>query len=152
MIEGVDITRVIIAGFLAGYAMAMAGYWLEGVFGMPRIDLSIVGFKYYGPERPGQWVVGQIAHHVDSIGLAFIYAGAVFPNLGDLFDKPVEWWWGPIAGIAFGIVVFLVLAVGILGTVMQLAGTPMPMERKQFLANLGLHLAWGAILGALYFV
>lgn len=152
MIEGVDITRVIIAGFLAGYVTAVSGYWLEGVFGMPRVDLSIAGFKYYGAERPGQWVVGQISHHIDSIGLAFIYAGAVFPNLGDLFDKPVEWWWGPFAGLVFGLVVFVVLALGILGTVMSLAGQKMPMDAKGFVANLLLHLVWGVVLGALYFV
>ncbi len=151
MIEGVNIGHALIAGLLAGYAMTIAAFWLEGVFGLPRMDLGIAGMKYMGGDKPGWWFVGHLTHSVNSVVLALIYAGAVFLNLEDIFDKPIEWWWGPIAGIAFGFVVFLVLPMGIMGTIMSLTGQRLPSDAKFITLNLILHLVYGVVLGALYF-
>ncbi len=151
MIEGVNIGHALVAGFLAGFGMTVAAYWLEGLFGFPRMDFGAVGLKYMGGDKPGWWFVGQAAHHLNSVILALIYAGAVFLNLEDVFDKPIEWWWGPLAGLGYGFVVFLILPVGIMGTITVLAGGKPPRDSKMMVANLLLHLMWGAALGALYF-
>lgn len=151
MIGGVNIGHALIAGLFAGYVMALAAYWMEGVFGLPRMDLGATGLKYMGGDKPGAWFVGIIAHHVDSMGLALIYAGAVFLNLEDVFRNSVEWWWGPLAGLGYGFVVALVLPFGIMGTIMALAGQRPPMDAKSVMFNVWLHLVWGAALGALYF-
>jgi hypothetical protein len=151
VIEGVNIGHALVAGFLAGYVMTVAAYWLEGIFGFPRLDFGMVGLKYMGGDKPGWWFVGQAAHHLNSMILALVYAGAVFLNLGDIFDKPVEWWWGPLAGLGYGFVVFLVVPTAMMGTVTVLLGGQLPRDRKMLVANLLLHLVWGAVLGALYF-
>jgi hypothetical protein len=151
MIEGVNIGHALVAGFLAGFVMTVAAYWLEGVFGVPRMDFGMTGLKYMGGDKPGWWFVGQAAHHLDSMLLALVYAGAVFLNLEDIFNKPVEWWWGPLAGLCYGFVVFLILPTAIMGTITVLLGGQLPRDRKMLAANLLLHLVWGAVLGALYF-
>jgi hypothetical protein len=110
MIEGVNIGHALIAGFLAASVFALTAYWLEGVFGFPRMDFGAMGLKYMGGDKPGWWFVGQASHHLVSMVLALIYAGAVFLNLEDVFDKPIEWWWGPFAGATYGFVVLLVSA------------------------------------------
>ena len=151
MIEGVNIGHALIAGFFAGFLMTVAAYWIEGVFATPRLDFGLSGLKYLGGDKPGSWFVGQVAHHIDSMGLALIYAGAVFLNLEDIFDRPIEWWWGPLAGLAYGFAVFLILPVGIIGAITVLSGGQLPRNLKMLAANLFLHLVWGAALGALYF-
>ena len=151
MIEGVNVGHAVIAGLLAGFVMAVAAYWQEGVFGFPRMDFGMAGLKYMGGDKPGWWFVGQAAHHLNSVVLALVYAGAVFLNLEDIFDKPIEWWWGPLTGLAYGSVVFLIVPMGILGTVTALTGGQLPRDSKMMVANLLLHLVWGAVLGALYF-
>src|SRR3990170_4644522 len=120
MIEGVNIGHALIAGFFAAFLMALAGYWLEGLFGLPRIDLALAGLKYMGGDKPGWWFVGQAAHHITSTGLALVYAGAVFLNLEDIFDKPIEWWWGPPAGMIYALAVFLIVPVGLMGSITAL--------------------------------
>jgi hypothetical protein len=151
MIEGVNIGHALIAGFLAGFVFTLSAYWLEGVYGFPRMDFGAMGLKYMGGDKPGWWFVGQAYHHLVSMILALVYAGAVFLNLEDIFDKPIEWWWGPIAGAAYGLVVLLVVPTGLLGTITVLLGGKLPSDRKMMVANLILHLVWGATLGALYF-
>ena len=121
MIEGVNIGHALIAGFFAAFLMALAGYWLEGLFGLPRIDLALV------------------------------YAGAVFLNLEDIFDKPIEWWWGPPAGMIYALAVFLIVPVGLMGSITALSGGQPNRDPKMLATGLIQHLLWGAALGALYF-
>ena len=83
MIEGVNIGHALIAGFLAASVFALTAYWLEGVFGFPRMDFGAMGLKYMGGDKPGWWFVGQASHHLVSMLLALVYAGAVFLNLED---------------------------------------------------------------------
>jgi hypothetical protein len=151
MIEGVNVGHALIAGLLAGYVMTLAYFWLEGVFGFPRMDFGLIGLKYMGGDKPGWWFVGQAAHLLNSMILALVYAGAVFLNLGDIFDKPVEWGWGPLAGLSYGLAVFLVVPTAIMGTITVLLGGQLPSNRKLLAENLLVHLVWGAVLGALYF-
>ena len=151
MIEGVNVGHALIAGFFAAFLMSTAAYWLEGVFGLPRIDLGMVGQKYMGGDRPGWWFVGQASHYILSMGLALVYASGVALNLEDLFGKPLEWWWGPPAGMVYGLAVFLILPVGIVGSITVLSIGILPRDPKALVANVLLHLLWGATLGALYF-
>ncbi len=151
MIEGVNIGHALIAGFFAGFAMAIGAYWLEGVFKFPRMDFGLFGMKYMGGDKPGSWFVGYASHIIISMALALIYAGAVFLNLGDIFNNPVEWWWGPLAGLVYGFVVMLVVPMGILGTLQGLTGQRLPMDAKFVSLAVILHLLYGVVLGALYF-
>lgn len=151
MIEGVNIGHALIAGFFAGFAMTLGAFWFEGVFGFPRMDLGLFGMKYMGGDKPGWWFVGQLSHFMVSMSLALIYAGAVFLNLEDIFNNPVEWWWGPAAGLVYGFVVLLVLPMGLMGTLQGLTGQRLPMDAKFVTLALILHLLFGVVLGALYF-
>ena len=151
MIEGVNIGHALIAGVLAGFVMTLAFYWLEGISGFPRMDFGMMGLKYMGGDKPGWWFVGQASHYLNSMILALVYAGAVFLNLQDIFDKPIEWWWGPLSGLCYGFVIFLIVPTGIMGTITVLLGGKLPSDRKMLVENLLVHLLWGVVLGALYF-
>ena len=142
----VDVPWAALAGFAAGYVMALGGYWLEGVFGIPRLDFGLTGFKYVGGEKPGAWLVGIVFHLVDSVLLAFLYAAAIYPRIAHGVIAA-----GLVAGLAFGVVLWVVLAMLV---VMPLMGSGAFARRtgswKPAAASLLLHLAYGAILGAVY--
>jgi hypothetical protein len=143
----VDVGWAALAGFAAGYVMALGAYWLEGVFGLPRLDFGHTGMKYLGGEKPGWWAVGILFHLVDSILLALLYAVGVYPKLpaqGAIVA-------GALAGMGYGIVLWLVLAMLI---VMPLMGSGAFGSRtgswRPAAASLALHLAYGAIVGGVY--
>jgi hypothetical protein len=143
----IDVGWAALAGFAAGYVMALGAYWLEGVFGLPRLDFGHTGIKYLGSERPGWWAVGILFHLVDSVLLGLLYAAAIYPKLAQPVAIPV----GAIAGIGYGVVLWLVLAMLI---VMPLMGSgPFAIRSgswKPAAASLVLHLVYGAILGGVY--
>ena len=142
----VEVGWAALAGFAAGYAMELAAYWLEGVFGIPRLDFGHTGFKYVGGEKPGAWVVGIVSHLVDSVLLALLYAVTVYPHVAH--GSVVV---GIAAGIAYGAALWLVLAMLV---VMPLMGSgPFGLRTgswKPAAAVLVLHLIYGAILGGVY--
>lgn len=142
-----DVGWAALAGFAAGYVMALGAYWLEGIFGLPRLDFGHTGIKYLGGEKPGFWVVGIAFHLVDSILLALLYAVAVYPKLPVQGSIAV----GALAGLAYGVVLWALLAMLI---VMPLMGSgPFGMRSgswKPAAASLVLHLVFGAILGGVY--
>lgn len=45
----------VLAGFIAGYLMAMMAFWMEGLLGVPRLDFGQAGMKFLGGERAGWW-------------------------------------------------------------------------------------------------
>ena len=142
----VEVLWAALAGFAAGYVMALGGYWLEGIFGIPRLDFGLTGFKYVGGEKPGAWLVGIVFHLVDSVLLALLYAVVVYPRIAH--GNVVA---GLAAGLVYGVVLWIVLAMLV---VMPLMGSG-PFARrtgsvKPAAASLLLHLVYGAILGAVY--
>lgn len=141
-----DVGWAAFAGFTGGYVMALAAYWLEGVFGIPRLDFGHTGIKYIGGEKPGWWAVGILFHLVDSVLLGLLYAVTVYPRIAH-GSIPV----GIVAGAAYGVALWLVLAMLIL---MPLMGSgPFGLRTgslKPAAASLVLHLLFGAILGGIY--
>lgn len=141
-----DVGWAALAGFAAGYVMALGAYWGEGLFGLPRLDFGHTGIKYLGGERPGFWVVGIVFHLVDSVLLGLLYAVLVYPKIAQA-SIPA----GIVAGIGYGAVLWLVLAMLI---VMPLMGSgPFAIRSgswKPAGASLVLHLVYGAILGGVY--
>ncbi|MBI4345985.1 MAG: hypothetical protein HY553_03975 [Elusimicrobia bacterium] len=142
-----DVGWASLAGFAAGYVMALGAYWLEGIVGIPRLDFGHTGIKYLGGEKPGFWIVGIVFHLVDSVLLALLYAVAVYPKLPMQADVIV----GAIAGIAYAIVLWFVLAMLIVMTLM--GSGPFGVRSgswKPAIASLVLHVVYGAILGGVY--
>lgn len=141
-----DVGWAALAGFAAGYVMALGAYWLEGLFGIPRLDFGHTGIKYLGGEKAGFWIVGILFHLVDSILLALLYAVTVYPHVAHGVI-PV----GIVAGMAYGVALWLVIAMLI---VMPLMGSGPFGSRtgswKPAGASLVLHLVYGAILGGVY--
>lgn len=142
----VEVGLASLAGFAAGYVMALGAYWLEGVFGIPRLDFGHTGIKYVGGEKPGAWFVGIAFHLVDSVLLGLLYAAAVYPNVARGGIVAGAGW-----GMAYGAVLWLVLAMIV---VMPLMGSgPFGVRTgswKPAAASLVLHLVYGAILGGVY--
>jgi len=142
----VDVGWAALAGFAAGYVMALGAYWLEGVFGLPRLDFGHTGIKYVGGEKPGWWIVGILFHLVDSVLIGLLYAVTVYPHVAHGVVPA-----GVVAGMAYGVVLWLVLAMLL---VLPLMGSGAFGRRtgswKPAVAFLVLHLVYGAILGGAY--
>ena len=144
---GVAVGLALFAGLAAAYVQALAGYWLEGLWGLPRLDLAEGGKRYLGGEQPGWWTVGILGHLCNGALMGLLYAGAVYPwaagggALG----------WRLLAGVGYGIAVWIVV-LNLL--VFPLAGAGAFGRRsgnpRLPLATLLLHLVYGLILGAIY--
>lgn len=133
-------------GLVGAYVQAIAGYWLEGVKGLPRFDIAESGKRYLGGDKPGWWVVGIVFHLINGALLGMLY-GATLRVL-------VEGWLGPgalagaVGGLSFGFLVWLLL-MNLL--VFPLAGAG-PFGLNTGSARLGivtlcLHLLYGCVLG-----
>lgn len=83
---GCHLRRAAFAGFVGGYVMALAGYWLEAVLGVSDLDLAHSSLRYVSGGKQGWWVVGIIFHLIDSILLGLLYA-AVFYRRADVLEK-----------------------------------------------------------------
>ncbi len=42
--------------------MVLSTFWMEGLFGLPRMDFGLTGMKYLGGEAPGRWFAGILFH------------------------------------------------------------------------------------------
>lgn len=147
----VDFWLAALAGFTAGYVMALGSYWLETVFGMVRLDFGHTGMKYVGGEKPGWWAVGIVFHLIDSVLIGVAYAALARPLL-PIVGIPVNAIWGGIlGGMVFGIAVWLVLAMLIAMPMMGegIFGYQTKSARLAIM-SLGLHLLFGALLGLIY--
>jgi hypothetical protein len=143
----VAIGLALFAGLAGAYVQALVGYWLEGLWGLPRFDLAEGGKRYLGGERPGWWVVGILAHLFNGALLGLLYAGAVYPWAA----RDGLLLWRLLAGAGYGVVVWAVL-LNLL--VFPLAGAgPFGWAHgggRLLLATLFLHLVYGLVLGAIY--
>ena len=147
----VDFWLATLAGFAAGYVMALGSYWIETVFGMVRLDFGHTGMKYVGGEKPGWWAVGMIFHFVDSALIGLAYAAFVWPFLPAI-GVPIRTLWGDVlGGVLFGIVVWLGLAMLVAMPMMGAGvfGHQMKSARPAVF-SLGLHILFGALLGLIY--
>jgi hypothetical protein len=147
----VDAGLAAVGGFAGGYFMALGAYWLEAVFGLTRLDFGHTGLQYIGGEKPGWWAVGLILHLIDSVLLGLLYAGLVWPNLA-AWGLPADNVAGSIAGgMAYGVVLWVVLAM-LIAMPMMGAGVFGYETRSPRIAilSLGLHLAYGFLLGLIY--
>ena len=148
---GCHLRRAAFAGFVGGYVMALAGYWLEAVFGVSDLDLAHSSLRYVSGGKQGWWVVGIIFHLIDSLLLGLLYAAVFYRRAGALEKR-----WGPLlggvlAGCTFATGVWLVLGMLI---AMPFVGAGVfarnTRSARPAIASLGLHLIFGTLLGAIY--
>ncbi len=134
---------VLIAGLLAGYVMAFVGYWMEGVLGLPRYDVTLGGTVFFGQDRPGRWGWGFLIHEIDAVIFAIIFAG-FFYNIIPGTDY--------IRGLIFG--AGLAVAIFVLGTIGSILGgkvfKAIPNRPKDLITGLILRMVYGLVLGILY--
>ncbi len=147
----VDVWLASLAGFSAGYIMALGAYWLEAVLGLMRLDFGHTGMQYVGGEKPGWWVIGIVFHFIDSVLIGLIYAAIARPLLAGI-GVPVSTIVGGVAaGLVYGTVVWLLLAM-LIAMPMMGGGIFGYQTRSPRLAifSLGLHWVYGGILGLAY--
>lgn len=145
--RGVALGLALFAGLAAAYVQALAGYWLEGLWGMPRLDLAEAGKRYLGGERPGWWLVGMVAHLFNGALLGLLYAATVYAWAGGdgaLLRRLVL---GVAYGVAVWVVVFnlMLLPLGGAGAFGR-HGVGVGLRRTSLL----LHVLYGLTLGAIY--
>jgi hypothetical protein len=138
----VDFLAVLFAGLTAGYVMAVMGLWAGRIPGLIALDIADFGRRYLVSDRPSAWILGMVAHLINSVLLAFAWASLIEPNLN---------WWRPLEGVVWG----LVLAFTLAGTlVAPLTGMGfMGLKSRSFrfaTTNLVVHGAWGLLVGLLY--
>lgn len=140
-----------LAGFAAGYVMALGAFWLEAVFGFVRLDFGMTGMRYVGGEKPGFWIIGILFHLIDSILIALAYAAFAWP-IAPWLGIPVGSIGGDIlAGLLYAIVVWLLLAMLIAMPMMGEGIFGYQTKSSHFaLLSLGLHLVFGTLLGIIY--
>jgi hypothetical protein len=150
-VENYHLGRGMLGGFAGGYLMALAGYWLESVFGVSELDIAHAGLRYVSGGRQGWWIIGIFFHLVDSILLGLLYETAFYRPLYGVF-RPLGAVWGNVAaGVAFGSAVWLSVAMLV---AMPFMGAG-PFGRKTgsarpAIASLAVHFVFGTVLGIVY--
>ena len=143
--------RAALAGFAGGYIMLIGGYWMEDVFGLSNLDFAYVGLRYASGGKPGWWVIGIVFHFIDSILLGLLFAAVVVRRMNRLTKSYGPFWGSVAAGLAFGAVIWLVLAMLIAGPFTGSgpfywrSGSASPA-----LSSLAIHGVFGVVLGAIY--
>ena len=138
----VDFPGIVLAGLIAGYAMAIAGLWAGSVPGLAAVDIADFGRRYMASDRPSAWLLGLASHLVNSVLLTFAWASIIEPNLS---------WPRPLEGLAWG----MVLAVTVAGALVAPMSGLGFMGRKTggsrlALTNILVHALWGILVGMLY--
>lgn len=135
-------------GMVGAYVQAIAGYWLEGIRGLPRFDIAESGKRYLGGEKTGWWAVGIIFHLANGALLGLLYSATLRPAMMAMLGDSVTT--GFIAGLTYGLLVWLVL-MNLL--VFPLSGAGVfgrnTGASRVRLVTLLLHLAFGAVLGGI---
>jgi hypothetical protein len=144
VVDGVNFLSVVLSGFIAGYAMAFVGYWMEGFLRLPRVDLSETGLIYFDDDGPSRWWIGILAHQLDSVLFALAFAGLLYAHLPG---------WGGIRGLIFGVMLWMV--VSLVALIARWGGATVFQKTIRItvphtMANLLLHVVYGFTLGALY--
>jgi hypothetical protein len=144
--ERVNVSKAILAGFIATLAMTIIAY-AAPMMGMPKMDFaatlgSVVNNGQAPAPMSGMWWLGMIWHFIDgAIIFALIYAYLLYPVL-----PGSPWFRGTIWGM---ILWFLSQAI-----VMPMMGqgffsTKTPEGMKIVAGSLIAHIIYGAILGAI---
>ncbi|HLH73418.1 MAG TPA: hypothetical protein VKX96_09040 [Chloroflexota bacterium] len=143
--------RAAFAGFTAGYVMALAGYWLEAVFGVSELDFAHAGLRYVSGGKQGWWIIGIIFHLIDSALLGLLYGAVAYRALRRLTRSLGSFWGNVAAGLAFASGIWLTLAMLI---AMPFMGSGIfgwkTGSARPALASLLLHLIFGSLLGSIY--
>ncbi|HEX5502094.1 MAG TPA: hypothetical protein VFW96_05695 [Thermomicrobiales bacterium] len=138
----VDFAGVVLAGLIAGYAMALAGLWAGTVPWLSSVDIADFGRRYMVSDRSGAWLLGLASHLANSVLLAFAWAALIVPNLP--WPRPLTGFlWSVALAFAFGGA--LVAPLAGLGFLARKAGTP-----RFALTSLLLHALWGVLVGVIY--
>jgi hypothetical protein len=135
-------------GIVGAYVQAIAGYWLEGIRGLPRFDIAESGKRYLGGEKTGWWVVGIIFHLANGALLGLLYTATLRPAVMAVMGESIGS--GLAAGVIYGILVWLVLMNLV---VFPLSGAGIfgrnTGASRVRLVTFLLHIAFGAVLGAI---
>ena len=138
----VDLGGVVLAGLVAGYAMALAGLWAGRVPGLVAVDIADFGRRYVVADRPSAWFFGMASHLANSVILVLAWAMVVEPT----FDAP-RW----IEGIGFGLFLAFTLAGALIAPMTGLGFLGWRTGSPSFaITNVAVHLLWGVLVGALY--
>jgi hypothetical protein len=147
----VNINEALLAcfgGIVGAYVQAIAGYWLEGIRGLPRFDIAETGKRYLGGEKPGWWVVGITFHLANGALLGMLYSATLRPLMRSWLGESLIS--GMVAGLAFGLLVWVILMNLV---VFPLSGAGIFGRRtgasRVRLVTLLLHLSFGVVLGAI---
>jgi hypothetical protein len=137
-----DFQGVVLAGFVAGYVMAVAGLWAGNVRIFVTVDIADFGRRYMASDRPSAWLIGLASHLINSVLLVWVWAACIEPNLS--WPRPLEGvLWGSVLGVGFaGALVAPASGLGFMGW---------RTGDARFAVTSGLlHAVWGLIVGVIY--
>ena len=135
-------------GVVGAYVQAIAGYWIEGFRGLPRFDIAESGKRYLGGDKPGWWIVGIVFHLANGALLGMLYSATLKPLAVNLIGPGILA--GLAGGLSFGFLVWILL-MNLLVFPLSGAG-PFGVNSgspRLSVVTLLLHLAFGAVLGAI---
>ena len=122
--------------------MAVAGLWAARIPGLAAVDIADFGRRYMVSDRPSAWFFGLLSHLANSVLLVMVWAALIEPNLA--LPRVLE-------GMAFGLLLAVVLAGALVAPMAGLGFMGRKTGSSAFaLTNLIVHLAWGALIGAIY--
>lgn len=141
----------LVAGFFASHVADMIGYWMSGLFGLPKLDFALFNGLVLMPKADAtpQWFEGMLFHSLNGMVFALGYGLLIFPLLGKTHTTG--------RNVARGVGMGMVLA-----TLSCLWWVPTQMTAFHpgfFSLNLGLsmvvaiyvwHLAWSLALGFIF--
>ncbi len=138
----VDFAGVVLAGFVGGYIMAMAGLWASRIPGLAAIDIADFGRRYMASDRPSAWILGMVSHLINSVLLTLVWAMAIAPA----FHLPRV-----VSAVLWGEILAIVWAGGLIAPMAGLGFLGRKTRSHRFaLTSALLHAIWGLIIGLLY--
>lgn len=138
----IDLGRVVFAGLVSGYVMAIVGLWSGRIAGLISVDIADMGRRYIVSDRSSAWFFCLASHLVNSVLLVFVWAKVIAPNL------PVSFYG---SAVIWGLALCLVLANGLVAPMSGMGIMGHKTGDHRFaLTNIILHIVWGATIGFLY--
>lgn len=138
----VDFAGVVLAGFIAGYVMAVAGLWAGNLPGLVAVDIADFGRRYMVSDSPVAWLIGIASHLVNSMLLVLVWASMIEPNLS---------WPRAAEGLVWGVALAMFFAGALVAPISGLGFMGWRTRNARFaVTNLLLHALWGTIVGIVY--
>jgi hypothetical protein len=138
----INLLKVIFAGLVAGYMMAILGLWGGRIPGLVTLDVADMGRRYIVSDRSSAWFFGLASHLFNSVLLVFIWVKIVAPNL------PVSPF---LSSLAWGLFLSFFLSGSFLAPISGMGFLGRKTKSHRFmLTNIVLHLFWGGVLGFIY--